>query len=149
VLPTRRHPTKQSVLLTIASLLSILFLTLHLTGDIIRGFDKGGIIDLALFPIASVWLYGTLVLAERRSGYIIILVGSILSLAIPVLHMGLGRGLSGPRSNAGDGAFFFIWTILALGVIAPFSVILSAGGLWRLRSASSGITNPRTQKDKN
>jgi hypothetical protein len=140
---------KQSVLLTITSLLSILFLTFHLTGDIIRGFDKGGIIDLAFLPIAAVWLYGTLALAERRCRYIIILIGSILSLAIPVLHMGMGRGLSGPRSNTGDGAFFFIWTILVLGVIAPFSVILSARGLWSLRRASSGNPNPRTQKDKN
>ena len=121
---------KHSAMLTIASLLSILFLTFHLTGDIIRGFDTGGIVDLACLPIAAVWLYGTLVLAERRSGYVIILIGSILALAIPFLHMGLGRGLSGPRSNSGDGAFFFIWTILALGVTALFSVILSVRALW-------------------
>jgi hypothetical protein len=29
-----------------------------------------------------------------------------------------------------SGAFFFIWTLLALGVTALFSVILSVRGLW-------------------
>jgi hypothetical protein len=139
---------EQSVLLTITSLLSIVFLTFHLTGDIIRGFDKGGIIDLAFLPIAAVWLYGTLGLAERRSGYVIILLGSILALAIPVLHMGIGRGLSGPMSRSGEGAFFFIWTIIALGVIAPFSIILSARGLWSLRPANADSPNPAIRKDK-
>ena len=33
---------KYSVLLTIASLLSILFMTFHLSNDIVRGFEPGG-----------------------------------------------------------------------------------------------------------
>jgi len=32
-----------------------------------------------------------------------------------------------------SGGFFFVWTLLALGVTAVFSVILSARGLWSLR----------------
>jgi hypothetical protein len=58
-------------MLTIASLLSILFMTFHLTDDIIRGMEKGGVSTLVAVPILVVWLYGTLVLAERRSGYVI------------------------------------------------------------------------------
>src|SRR4029077_17726756 len=91
---------KHSVLLTIASLLSILFSTFHLADDIIRGMEKGGASNLIAVPILVVWLYGTLVLAERRSGYVIILLGSLLGLAIPVVHMkgagGGGRGARGP-----------------------------------------------------
>jgi hypothetical protein len=34
------------------------------------------------------------VLAERRSGYVIILLASLLALAVPVLHM-MGRGVGG------------------------------------------------------
>ncbi len=34
---------KHNLMLTIASLLSILFFTLHLTDDIVRGFEPGGI----------------------------------------------------------------------------------------------------------
>jgi hypothetical protein len=33
---------KHNAMLTIASLLSILFITFHLTDDIIRGMEKGG-----------------------------------------------------------------------------------------------------------
>ena len=59
---------KHNVVLTIASLLSILFMTLHLTDDIVRGMEPGTLSDLIAVPILAVWLYGTLVLAERRSG---------------------------------------------------------------------------------
>jgi hypothetical protein len=63
-------------MLTIASLLSILFMTFHLTDDIVRGMEPGTLSNLIAVPILVVWLYGTLVLAERRSGYVIILLGS-------------------------------------------------------------------------
>ena len=42
---------KQNLLLTITSLLSILFMTFHLTDDIVRGFEKGGVSDLTAVPI--------------------------------------------------------------------------------------------------
>jgi len=121
---------KHNVVLTITSLLSILFLTFHLTDDIVRGFEKGGLSNLTAVPILVVWLYGTLVLAERRSGYIIILLGSLLGLAVPVIHM-MGKGVGGEIAKS-SGAFFFIWTIIAVGVTALFSVILSVRGLWSL-----------------
>ena len=121
---------KHSVMLTITSLLSILFFTFHLTDDIIRGFEKGGVSNLTAVPIFVVWLYATLVLTERRSGYVIILLGSLLSLAVPVLHMkGKGVGVASGIANS-SGGFFFIWTLIALGVTALFSLILSARGLW-------------------
>jgi hypothetical protein len=121
---------KLNVMLTVASLLAILFFTFHLTGDIVRGFEKGGASNLTAVPIFVVWLYGTLVLAERRSGYVIILLGSLLGLAVPVLHM-MGKGVGGEIANS-SGGFFFVWTIIALGVTALFSVILSVRGLWTL-----------------
>jgi len=121
---------KHNVMLTIASLRSILFMTFHLTDDIIRGMEKGGVSDLVAVPILVLWLYGTLVLAERRSGYVIILVGSLLGLAVPVIHM-MGKGVGGDIAKS-SGAFFFVWTLIALGVTALFSVILSARGLWSL-----------------
>jgi hypothetical protein len=78
---------KRNVMLTIASLLSILFMTFHLTDDIVRGMEPGTLSNLIAVPILVVWLYGTLVLAERRSGYVIILLGSLLGLVVPVIHM--------------------------------------------------------------
>ena len=88
-------------------------------------------------PICVVWLYGTLVLAERRSGYVIILLGSLLGLAVPLIHrMGKGVGVGGNIANS-SGAFFFVWTLIALSVTTLFSVILSARGLWSLRRGPS------------
>jgi hypothetical protein len=123
---------KQNVMLTITSLLSILFFTFHLTDDIVRGIEKGGFSNLSAVPIFVVWLYGTLVLAGRRSGYVIIILGSLLSLAVPVLHT-RGMGLVGGRIANTSGIFFWVWTLLALGVTGLFSVILSVRGLWSLR----------------
>jgi hypothetical protein len=68
------------------------------------------------------------VLAERRSGYVIILLGSLLGLLVPVIHM-KGAGVGGAIAKS-SGAFFFIWTLLVLGVTALFSVTLSARALW-------------------
>jgi hypothetical protein len=121
---------KQSLLLTSTSLLSILFMTFHLTDDIVRGFEKAGVSNLIAVPIFVVWLYGALVLAERRSGYVILLFGSLLGLVVPVLHM---RGAHYGEIAKSPGGFFFVWTMIALGVTALISVILSVRGLWSLR----------------
>ncbi|HET7442831.1 MAG TPA: hypothetical protein VFJ47_16130 [Terriglobales bacterium] len=120
---------RQNVVLTVASLLSILFVTFHLADDIVRGMEPGTLSNLIAVPILVIWMYGTLVLAERLSGYVIILLGSLLGLLVPVIHM-KGAGVGGAIAKSG-GAFFFIFTLLALGVTALFSVILSARGLWQ------------------
>jgi hypothetical protein len=119
---------KQNVTLTIASLLSILFMTLHQTDDIVRGMEPGTLFDLIVLPILAVQLYGTVVLAGKRSGYVIILIASLLELVVPVVHM-KGAGVGGAIAQS-NGAFFFIWMLFALGLTALFSVILSARGLW-------------------
>ncbi|HZS06448.1 MAG TPA: hypothetical protein VFD58_16535 [Blastocatellia bacterium] len=129
---------KHNVMLTITSLLSILFFTFHLTDDIVRGFEPGVLnktIGGILIPV--VWLYGTLVFTERRSGYVIIILGGLLSLGVPVLHMkGKGVGVASGIANS-SGGFFFVWTLIALGVTGVFSVILSVRGLWSLRRGQS------------
>jgi hypothetical protein len=123
---------KENVMLTITSLLSVLLLTFHLTDDIVRGFEKGGLSNLTAVPIFVVWLYGTLVLAERRSGYVIMLLGALLGLGVPIIHMkGKGVGVASGIANS-SGGFFFVWTLIALGVTALFSVFLSVRGLWSL-----------------
>lgn len=122
---------KRSVMLTITSLLSILLMTFHLSDDIVRGIEPGGIKNITGVLMMVVWLYGTLVLAERRSGYIIILLGSILGSGVPVVHM-MGKGLVGGRIANSGGIFFWVWTLITLQVTAIFSLILSARGLWSL-----------------
>lgn len=123
---------KQNVMLTTTSLLSILFFTLHLADDIVRGMEPGTLSNLPAVPIFVLWLYGTLVLAGRRSGYIITLLGGLFSLVVPLAHM-RGKGV-GVTSSLGDssGHFFFVWVLIAIGVTGLFSVILSVRGLWSL-----------------
>ena len=132
---------KNNVTLTIASLLSILFMTVHLTSDTLHakvGTPEAGGSTLVAVPILVVWLYGTLVLAERRSGYVIMLVGSLLALGMPVLHvMGAGGIFQGEIAK-GSGPFLFVWTLHALGVTGLFSLILSVRGLWSLRRGQPG-----------
>jgi hypothetical protein len=127
---------KPNVMLTITSLLSILFMAFHLTDDIVRGMEPGGVSTLVGVLILVVWLYGTLVLAERRSGHVIILLGSLGGSAVPVIHM-MGAGLVGGRIANSAGVFFWVWTLIALGVTAIFSVILSTRGLWSLQWGQS------------
>jgi hypothetical protein len=122
---------KQNLILTITSLVSILLATVHLADDIVRGFEKGGVSNLAAVPLAVVWLYGTLVLAGRRSGYIIILLASLLGMFVPYVHAS-GAGMVGGRIANSSGMLFWVWTLLMLGVTSLFSVILSLRGLWSL-----------------
>ena len=124
---------KNSVMSTIASLLLLLFLTFHLAGDIVYGWEPGGLANLIVVVLISVvWLYGTLVLAERRSGYIIKLLLSLFSLVVPYVHMkGKGVGVTS-RLGGTSGHLFFVWTLLAIGVLGLFSAILAARGLWSL-----------------
>jgi hypothetical protein len=119
---------KQSTLLTVTSLLSILFLTIHLTSDFL--YDEGELsLQLVLIAalILTVLLWGTLVLAERRTGHVIMLLGSLLALAMPVMHLMRARGVA--STLARPDAFFFIWVLLALGVTGLFCALLSVRGL--------------------
>jgi hypothetical protein len=134
---------KESVMLTITSLLTFLLLTFHLAGDIVYGWEPGGVSNLiGIVVISGIWLSGALLLSGRRSGYIIILLGSVLGLFVPYVHMS-GKGVGAASRLAGtSGHFFFVWTLLAIGVLSFFSVILSVRGLWSLpwrRSGKSGI----------
>jgi len=115
---------KQNLPLTISSLLSVVLFTVHLAHDIIFGLDsmsRAG--TFTFFAIMLVSLYGTVELAGRRSGYVIMLLLGIAAAAMPVLHT-----VGGPRSASRG--FFFVWTLLALGATGVFSIALAAKALW-------------------
>lgn len=127
---------KDKATLTITSLLSILFMTFHLTQDTLHakvGNPEAGGSTLVAVPVLVVWLYGTLVLTERRSGYVIMLVGSILAMGMPVIHVIGPRGIFSGEMAKYSGAFLFFWTFFVLGVTGMFSLILSLRGLWSLQ----------------
>ena len=133
---------KQTATLTTASLLTILFMTFHLTGDILFRMSPAGLVNLLAVFIFVVQLYGTLVLGGRRAGYIIIFLGSALALVVPVVHMKGTRGVIGGDIGTSSQAFLFVWTILALGITATFSVILSASALLSLPWRRSRRASP-------
>ena len=112
---------KPNVMLTVASLLSVVLLSLHISEDIVLGFSGGGLTNLIGIAILVVYLCGALLLGDRRSGLIILLIGSILAAGMPIIHM-TGAGVGVKRSA---GAFFFVWTLYALGVTGTFGVILA------------------------
>ena len=125
------------VTLTITSLLSVLLFAFHWADEVSRGMEPGTISAFGGILILVVWLTGTLVLGDRRSGYIISLIGGILGLGVLVLHM-TGKGMVGGRIPPNtNGAFFWVWTLIALGSTSTLSAILAARGLWSLRRRST------------
>ena len=123
---------KPSVLLTVASLLSLLLIMFHLTDDVLLQAEGA-----VRYPIPVVvfvlWLYGTLMLPNRTSGYIIMLLGGLIAAGMIVIH---SKGGVVHKS----GGFFFVWTLFALSATGWFTAILSARGLWlTFRARRSGL----------
>ncbi len=127
---------KHQVTLTITSLLSILLFSLHWADEIARGMEPGTVSAFGGLLILAVWLCATLVLAERRSGLVIVLLGAILASGVPVLHM-QRAGLVGGRIANTSGMFFWVWTNIALGATGMLSFVLSTRALWGLRRGQS------------
>lgn len=122
---------KHNVALTVASLLSLLFLMFHLTHDVIRQAEGSVTYPIPVFVFA-LWLYGTLMLSDRASGYVIMLLGGLFGAAMIIVH---SKGIVVGKS----GGFFFVWTLFALSTTGWVTMILSARGLWtRIRSRRRG-----------
>jgi hypothetical protein len=133
--PVWRIPVKmkRTFVLTSMSLLSILLVSLHLADDIVYGTDKSATSNIIAAAVLVIWLYGTLVLGERRSGYAIMLLGSLLGVVVFTVHVSGAGGLSAGTLAESSGAFFFVWTLLALAVTSTLSAILAVHGVWNLR----------------
>jgi hypothetical protein len=123
---------KHNTMLTIASLLTIVLLIFHMTDDFLRegGLAVRGTGNLVVIPVLAFLLYGTLVLAERRSGYIIMFIVGLAGLGMPVIHMALARNVIANDLARARGDYLFVWTLLALGVTGLFSLILAVRCLW-------------------
>ena len=126
---------KDKAIMTIASVLSTLLFVFHWSDEISRGLEPGTLQAAGGIAILVVWLSGPLVLGDRRSGYIVTLVGGIFGLGVLLLHMS-GHGLVGGRIANTSGQFFWVWTAITMGVSSTIAGILGARGLWSLRSRS-------------
>jgi hypothetical protein len=115
---------KHNVVLTVASLLSLLFMTLHLTHDVIRQAE-GAVTYPVPVLVFALWLYGTLMLSDRVWGYLIMLVGGLFAAGMIIVH---SNGIVVGKS----GGFFFVWTLFALSTTGWVTMFLSARGLWAM-----------------
>ena len=127
--------------MTIASAFSAFLFVFHWSDEISRGLEPGTLQAAGGIVILVVWLSGPLVLGDRRSGYIVTLIGGIFGLAVLLLHMS-GHGLVGGRIANTDGQFFWVWTAITMGVSSAIAGILAVRGLWSLRSGGK-----RTEKE--
>ena len=118
---------KPNALLPILSLVSILLMTLHVTDDIVRGISPAAPNNVGAVAIFLVWLWGTLMLSERRWGYAIMLLGGFFAAAMPFLHF---NGARYPAVAASSGGFFFVWSLIVVGTTGAFAAILAARALW-------------------
>ena len=127
---------QSTLLLTLASLASILLASFHIADDVVRGFEPGGFKNASAVLILVVWSCGTLMLPGKKSGYIVMLLGAILGMLMPLAHM-RGAGRVGGRVAGSPAMFFFVWTLLALGVTSTVALLLAVRGLFA-RARSNG-----------
>ena len=113
-------------LLTRISILSVVLLALHISEDIVFGFSRGGLNQLAGVAILVVVLCGAVLLRERRSGHVIMLLGGVIAMAMMPMHM--WNGLR-PEFLERSGALVFVWNLYVLAVIGGLSVILAIQAL--------------------
>lgn len=123
---------KPGVLLTGTTLLTALFLTLHVADDIARGFDTIGPHTLAWVLVLGLWSYGALVLSGRRWGYILQLLLSIVGLGVVIIHL---KGAHIGQIAVSSGGVLFVWTLFVLGTTSFMSILLCLHGLLTLRKA--------------
>jgi hypothetical protein len=109
----------------------VMLLLVHLSGDIIYGFETGVTIHAVAAIMAGAWLALVLILGPR-SAYALVLLVSCLAPIVPLIHMS-GTGVADDVQGTEIGLVLFIWTLLALGAIGPVSILLALRGLWRLR----------------
>ena len=109
---------KHQKTLIVTSLMALLLFTFHYAQDIVLGIEPGDVSTYIGVLIVVAWLYPLLVLAGRRSGYLINLFFSLAALVMPVLHM-KGAGL------------------LAICVTGALAFLLSLHGLVSLRRGNT------------
>ncbi len=129
---------KHNVQLIVASLLSLLLMIVHLTQDTIRQ-PEGSMTYPIPVVFLALWLYATLVASDRVWGYVMMLLGGLLSVGMIVLH---ARGIVVTPS----GGFFFVWTLFALSATGWLTIVLAARGLGMALRARRGsaVKSPNT-----
>ena len=112
---------KHKELLTVLSVFAIVLAAMHIADDYVHGFDRSVVNNPYAVLILAVWASGVLLLRDRLIGRIAILLGGLVAIVIPIIHLN-GRGY-GDEFLKTDGALRFIWTLYMLGTIGAVIVI--------------------------
>src|SRR5512147_2719270 len=72
-------PVKRNDLLGLTSILSVLLLALHISQDIVFGFDRAGLNHLVGVAILLVIVCGAMLLRERPLGTVIMLLAGVMA----------------------------------------------------------------------
>ena len=124
---------KNSTLLTVTSVISILLLTAHVSWEIAHGMEQGGLNHVIPTVVVGIWLCVAVQFSEHLAGRIFLLLGSILAVGVAVIHWKGGR--VGAEGSKTAGAFWFIWGLYLIGVNGVFSFILSVRALLSRRQS--------------
>ena len=109
-------------LLTVTSLLSLTFLTLHVSDDIARGISSLTFASMIAVLVAALLLYATLTGEGRRVGAVSGFLIGLFPLGMPAVHF---RGAHINEIAHSSGGLLFIWTLWALGALGGTGMILS------------------------
>lgn len=124
---------KQKDLLTVLSLIAIALTTMHVADDYVHGFDVHVVDNPYGILIFVIWSSGVLLLRDRLVGRVTMLLGGVIAIAMPIMHLN-GRGY-GVEFLKVDGALRFIWTLYLLGTIGALIIIGAIREMVSLRSA--------------
>lgn len=108
--------------LTVLSLASVVLLALHISQDIVFGFDPAGLNHLVGVGILLVITCGAALVPERRTGQVIMLLGGVMAAGMLPLHMRNGYK---PEFLDRPGALLFTFTLYLLGVMGLYTIILA------------------------
>ena len=114
-------------MLRVASLLLVLLFTIHIADDIVRGFSPGGLTNMFGILLFVVFLSGPVLLPHRLAGRIIMLLTGVGGIGGALIHF-TGRGVGAPGTRT-VGAFFFIWTLYAMGTLGGITILLAVNEL--------------------
>ena len=90
--------------------------------------------------ILVAWLLAILVLNERKSGYIMGLIFSLMNSLIPLGHLTGMAGEATPGEIATSSGPFYSWVVIALALTVFPSLILSAYLLFKPSTEKSAAT---------
>ena len=128
---------KTNDLLAQMSLISLVLVSVHVSDDYMHGLDKHVVDNPYGILVFVVWACGLLFFRERLVGRIILLLGGLVAVAMPIIHL---NGRYPSDFAASDGAFRFVWTLYASGTTGSLTVILALRELFSRRSSPSRPT---------